>query len=155
MFERFGVLFLFFLLLNQVSRNIYSFLSNILFSTSPLYLLGKASSGRPRQRRLFIPSASSYQRRIIPCLSPNLSGLLSILTLSQQQDHRIGDPLDPLQSQLTQERIDFLCFFSFMPFLVQVHHKENENQDLLYQVSNGNCEQIEHPSVISIQLHES
>lgn len=117
MFERFGVLFLFFLLLNQVSRNIYSFLSNILFSTSPLYLLGKASSGRPRQRRLFIPSASSYQRRIIPCLSPNLSGLLSILTLSQQQDHRIGDPLDPLQSQLTQERIDFLCFFSFMPFL--------------------------------------
>nr|YP_009726176.1 NADH-plastoquinone oxidoreductase subunit K [Dendrobium pseudotenellum]QHR85733.1 NADH-plastoquinone oxidoreductase subunit K [Dendrobium pseudotenellum] len=36
----------------------------------------------------------------------------------------------------------------------QVHHKGNENQDLLYQVSNGNCEQIEHPSVVSIQSHE-
>lgn len=65
---------------------------------------------------LFIPSASSYLRRIIPCLSPGRGELLlSILTLSQQQDHRIGEPLDPLQSQLpvdsTKNRLCLLwCF---------------------------------------------
>nr|GMC60932.1 NADH-plastoquinone oxidoreductase subunit K [Ipomoea batatas] len=39
--------------------------------------------------------------------------------------------------------------------LFQVHHKENENQDLLYPVSNGNYEQIEHLSRVSIPSHES
>nr|QBC71773.1 NADH-plastoquinone oxidoreductase subunit K [Dionaea muscipula] len=41
-----------------------------------------------------------------------------------------------------------------MYLLFRVHHKGNENQDLLYPVSNENYEQIEHLSKGSVPSHE-
>ncbi|CAN8222013.1 unnamed protein product [Cochlearia groenlandica] len=54
-------------------------------SRSRLYLLGQASSGIPVPvlvEYLFIPSASSYLRRIIPCLSPGRASAFYSYSLS-------------------------------------------------------------------------
>lgn len=64
---------------------------------------------------LFIPPISSYLIRIIVGFSPNLSGelLLSIHTFSQQQNPRIRELLNLLQSQLlVYSTKNLLCFLS-------------------------------------------